>query len=1085
MDGGRGSRKDGTTDMPWRKWLVRGLVYSVLCGSVLAFLLYHFWTSPAIVRRQVLAKLTERIPGATITLDSAYMRLFGGIAVGELRMSRRDDLDKADFLYVPSAVIYPDKEQMLDGTLALRKIDIFRPLLRIVRERDGRLNLVGLVTPPDLSEQLATFVIQQGTIVFEDRGIAPGGGPLLEIKDVNLTVVNDPLPTLNIDGTGCTDLLGPVRLSGRVRRDSGAFNLEMALPSIPVGPALVQRFAVICPNAAAYLPQFRADGEVRATIGYQPENTPAFTFDVHVKLHNGQLSHAKMPLSLEDLEAELHLVNAPGAASALIASSADLLRVPSAHLTARSGKMRLDLSLQDLSIPCSTPTADEEDLYLDRLTSKLAWTVEHFPVTKELFDRFPSLKEFQHDYKPVGQATVRHTFSRDERGGWKKTWHIEPEGMSAEYVNFQDRIDNVRGFENGSLDIEKSSDRKQHCEIRLTGTTEGRPITITGSMHSEGDAPGEVNLTIRGKDIPLDDKLERALEGPSRLAYHQFHPEGLADFDVLINRPRGTTRFANRFLVTIHDAAFTYDLFPYRLENVSGILDVLPDHWEARDFRATHHGGMLRFGGRSFPSSTDGQHDPAMRVEIHGTSLSLDDREFEAALAPAGLPARAAMKLAYQEMAFSGRMNFDADVIDLGGNDPPNLDVTVSAHGCSLKPQFFKYQLDDAGAIVHYTRERVTFREVDARHGAVRLHIDSGQVLAKTGGGFQTRIGNPDDPRTGLLVTGLTADADLLGALPPTLRNGLESVKLRGPMDVKARLVVDPQTDGKDAIWWNGTVAVRDAALQAGVDLTGVQGEASCCGMYRDQSLRSAVGSADIKEASVLGQPFHHLHTTFVVREDSPQLLRFYNVGADLFGGQIGGEAHIDFTGEPRFELDLVGVKVRLEQFGRYNEFGSGTELEGMAKLSLFLKGKTDDVSSLRGAGMLDVPNGKLYRLPPLLDLLKALGLRAPDRTAFERARLEFNVEGERVKVNALNLIGSAVSLRGQGTVKIDGSDLNLDFNADPGMLQVPVISDIQHVVSDQLLKIKVRGSLTQPRFEKELIPGVVDPVRRLLGTTN
>ena len=49
----------------------------------------------------------------------------------------------------------------------------------------------------------------------------------------------------------------------------------------------------------------------------------------------------------------------------------------------------------------------------------------------------------------------------------------------------------------------------------------------------------------------------------------------------------------------------------------------------------------------------------------------------------------------------------------------------------------------------------------------------------------------------------------------------------------------------------------------------------------------------------------------------------------------------------------------------------------------------------------------------------------------------------------------------------------------------VPILSDLQQTLSDQLLKIKVRGSLTKPRFEKELMPGVVEPVRRLWGTMN
>jgi len=179
-------------------------------------------------------------------------------------------------------------------------------------------------------------------------------------------------------------------------------------------------------------------------------------------------------------------------------------------------------------------------------------------------------------------------------------------------------------------------------------------------------------------------------------------------------------------------------------------------------------------------------------------------------------------------------------------------------------------------------------------------------------------------------------------------------------------------------------------------------------------------------------------------------------------------------------------VQVRLEQFGRHNSFGPGVELQGSVGLSLFLKGELGDVSKLSGGGRLEVPNGKLYRLPPLLDLIKAVGLSAPDKTAFERARLQFAVEGQQVQIRKLDLLGRAINLRGKGTVNIDGTDLFLDFNADPGMLggmYVPLLTDAEQMFSDQLLKIKVRGKLTEPQFEKDLFPGIVEPTRWLLGT--
>src|SRR4051812_4957373 len=195
--------------MTWRKWLVRGLVFSVLGSILFAGLLYQAWTNPAATRRQLLDKLGLRFAGAAVSIESAHLRLFGGIAVSELRMARRDDFDRTDFLYVPSAVIYHDKEHLLEGKVGIRKVELDRPRLRVIREHDGRWNLAGLLRPPPEGERMPTVVIKRGTILLEDR-TAPPGTPLLEINDVSLRAINDPLPVVTVEGSGQTDVAGPV-----------------------------------------------------------------------------------------------------------------------------------------------------------------------------------------------------------------------------------------------------------------------------------------------------------------------------------------------------------------------------------------------------------------------------------------------------------------------------------------------------------------------------------------------------------------------------------------------------------------------------------------------------------------------------------------------------------------------------------------------------------------------------------------------------------------------------------------------------------------------------------------------------------
>src|SRR5437588_4073057 len=179
--------------MGWRKWVVRGLVFFALGGLTLVGALYQYLTNPEAVRRQILACLQADLVGVHVSLDSARLRLFGGIAVQELRLSRRDDLDKSDFLYIPSAILYHDKEHLLQGKLSIRKVELYRLRLRAVRSRDGRWNLAGLLKEGETGAQLPTLVVKQGTLVIEDRQAAAGTPPI-EIKNLHLSMVNDPLP---------------------------------------------------------------------------------------------------------------------------------------------------------------------------------------------------------------------------------------------------------------------------------------------------------------------------------------------------------------------------------------------------------------------------------------------------------------------------------------------------------------------------------------------------------------------------------------------------------------------------------------------------------------------------------------------------------------------------------------------------------------------------------------------------------------------------------------------------------------------------------------------------------------------------
>jgi hypothetical protein len=219
--------------------------------------------------------------------------------------------------------------------------------------------------------------------------------------------------------------------------------------------------------------------------------------------------------------------------------------------------------------------------------------------------------------------------------------------------------------------------------------------------------------------------------------------------------------------------------------------------------------------------------------------------------------------------------------------------------------------------------------------------------------------------------------------------------------------------------------------------------------------------------------------------------VRLRDLRADVFGGTLGGEARVETGPAFRYDVLLEGVGLRLEQFGKHNLGASaGAQLTGSARAALHLMGEGTDLLGLKGNGRVDVDSGRMGQLPILLDLVKAVGLRVPDRTAFEQAHLTFAIEGPQLRVQQLDLFGNAVSLRGAGSVDIDGRNVNLDFSATPGRVsQVlpPGIDLIPQAISEQLLKIKMRGRLDKPdglRFEKVLVPRIVEPLERAIGAS-
>ncbi len=1031
--------------MSWRKWLVRFLVFAVLGGGAVAVLLYQRYTDPAAVRQQVVEQLERLFPGATVSLDSARLHLFGGITLRELRLLRRDDPDLDSFLHVPAAVIYIDKEHLGDGKLAFRKVVFEHPRFRLQRGRDGRCNLENLVAPTPSSDPLPILVIKQGTFVFEDRQ-APPGTPPVEVTGVNLTLINDPLPSVTFEGSGTSESLGAIRLHGTWQRDSRAASLSLQADGVALTPLLVQRLAA-CRLDLKGLEPFALEGraDLKAEVEYQPGSGVPLGYDVRWQVRQAKVGHPKLPFDLENVEAAGRCVNG---------------RLTVERLTATSGPAQLELLKGTAVLGRGEPDFDA------------VLSVKHLPLDQKLYDRLPEgVQVLAKNFNPQGPATVQVRASRRDGRWLQHQYTLLPENLRVCYKDFHYPADRITG----AVEYDHLDDLTR---VHIEGQAGGQPVTLRGTWKGHGlDAEARLELTATG--LYLSKELLGALpEGLRKLA-ESFHATGRCHGKALFLHSPGVAACQATYHVQFFDTAVRWDHFPIPLEKVSGLLEIYPNlTWEFRDFRGTHHGGEVAVAGRTFPPA---QGAPAgtpgrLVLEIGGKDIPLD-RDFKEALQP--MPKLA---LAWATFAPAGKLSFTAKIDRLPGK-PDDTDIRVDVRGCSIEPTFFKYVLHDLSGEFRYARDQLTFTRVTARHDATRLVLEKGVVDLYANGGFYADLadlrGNPVRP-----------DDQFLAALPEGLRTAMKGLGLRDPFAVQTRLVIAQtgETGGLPDVFWDGQMWVRGAKLQVGVDVEDVTGTLASVGRHNGRQLLGVGGNLVLQRATVFGQPFHDVHAHLRIKEASPDVLTL-GLWAPVHGGEVSGQARVDFHSDLKYELNLTASQVKLEDFGRHN-FGPKSQLSGIAAARLHLTGDGSGTENLKGNGNIDIPYTaltKLYNLPLLLDLLKFLGLRWPDRTLFEEAHAQFSVEGQRVHIGRLDLLGNVISLWGRGEVNLDGTDVHLDFYPSWARLEqlLPAgVRSIPPAISKTLLKIEVRGKVTggpkDLQFHKKPIPVLVDPLLQM-----
>jgi hypothetical protein len=471
----------------------------------------------------------------------------------------------------------------------------------------------------------------------------------------------------------------------------------------------------------------------------------------------------------------------------------------------------------------------------------------------------------------------------------------------------------------------------------------------------------------------------------------------------------------------------------------------------------------------------------------------------------------------------------------------PGTDLKLTLHlsGPTLTPRFFPYELNEVSGWLEYKNGRVELAHWQARHGPTRCRLQAAEVRFFPDGSLWANLGQ-------LEAHDVQVEADLLRALPRSLAQMLQFLQLRGQIHLRLQHLVvrtapelvqnvagtppepaplrltsgmEGATWGKATpapgnfppptpsapvppaagpiIYWDGEVHLADAAWDTGVSWAQVHGRIACRGRYEGDHLGAVLGAVWLDRAVIADQPLQRILARFRTQPQRPDpqqpgqfqpvALEVHDLRGEWFHGTIGGQARVQLAEPVTFQLWLNAAEVQLEAVAAHYQLSKDADLKGLAQAQLYVYNRLDASTGhtlLEGAGKIDVPAGRLYNLPILLDLLKVLKLQAPDKTAFEEAHAVFRIRGDRILVEQVDLIGKAICLGGSGEMDIRGEYVQFDFYTIGSQILARLVhtpvGDLTAFLSKNLFRIRLTREGGQLVYKPEAVPLITEPVRRI-----
>ncbi len=635
-------------------------------------------------------------------------------------------------------------------------------------------------------------------------------------------------------------------------------------------------------------------------------------------------------------------------------------------------------------------------------------------------------------------------------------------------------------------------------DLTLSGPT-GASATVTGRINRP-DKRGPVFPDIRVSDIraPADALLLAALPASAQEHLRPLNIQGEARGQVTVVRPPagGDTQFV------VHGKLTGAQAQPGSGTLTAGPLDadfvVTRDHTEITALRSgLDVGGTLDLTAR-FDWARDRR------------GFTLDGAARGVAFTPALadlIPEQNGVKR--QVLDFMDRWQPGGD---------GNLRLEVQRHASGAAPGTdtpgapdandldYTFEVEPRTLSLVHPHAPLRFERMSGRATLRNGHLGLNELTGEFPAGRATVNGQVGLDPGAATVLDLTATTTLPcpvaeAVLPPVVQDLLADLEVSGGVTLRdARLRLHPNA-GRDenTVEFDGRLGLHDTRLSLGLPVTAVRG---------DMLTRVRVGAGRTHPELAFDLNLETLRMSdreispLNVRLDNarwPDTLSFGPMLGSVYGGVLVGEGKIPLTDEQPCQLEFSVTDVNVAQFinatappegpatvprtpsPRAFSDPAGVSSSGLLSAGFTLELPLDRPEERRGRGVLRIHDADLFNRPFSNALLRASNLSLPLGAPLDRAWARYLLDGDTVRFDDLSISGPGLSINGTGTMTLPDQRLRLLMvSRNTEGPDIGPITDLFEMFRDELIAIKVRGTLQQPTTEVTALSGIRKSINTL-----